>query len=140
MTPAQETALGRAMLKMALSECHRGKLPPGGVNPRPQLRRKTMSEQAARREVATQLGREKVGTVGTFIRAAAEKSGFTVSELTGRTRRRDIVDCRQDAMLEAWKAGHDKSAIGRAFNRDHSTVDNSLRMALQRSLDRMAAE
>ncbi|MGE5500595.1 MAG: helix-turn-helix domain-containing protein [Ignavibacteriales bacterium] len=64
-----------------------------------------------------------------IIREVAEDHGLTPEDITGRSRCRKIAHARQDAMWRArqvkWASGaprYSAPMIGRALNRDHSTV------------------
>lgn len=65
-------------------------------------------------------GRPRIAEI---IAKTAEKHGLKVSDLTGPRRFRPIVRARWEAMAEAYDLRiWQSTVIGRAFNRDHSTV------------------
>ena len=57
-----------------------------------------------------------------IINDCAEKHGLSANEITGVNRFSEIVEARWDVIIKARKFGHTKSAIGRALNRDHTTI------------------
>jgi chromosomal replication initiator protein len=67
-----------------------------------------------------------------MIAEVARVTGHAVEELTGRDRTDGIVKVRQHAMLLAHQAGYSMPQIGRAFNRDHTTVLEGIRHARRR--------
>ena len=56
------------------------------------------------------------------VAEVAGKAGLTVSDVLGRSRVRHVVKVRQRAMCRLYAEGWSLSAIGRLFDRDHSTV------------------
>lgn len=68
------------------------------------------------------------------LREAAEVSGRTVAELRKTTRGDKLTSqARQAAMWHAHKQGVSHSAIGRFFNRNHTTVMHAVKAAQARS-------
>lgn len=67
-----------------------------------------------------------------MIAEVARETGHTVEDLTGRNRFLPVVKVRQHAMLLAHEAGYSTPQIGRAFNRDHTTVLEGIRNARRR--------
>jgi chromosomal replication initiation ATPase DnaA len=61
-----------------------------------------------------------------IIEATAALYGVTPDHLTGPDRTRGIAQARQAAFSAAHQEGHSIAAIGRAFNRDHTTVMHGL--------------
>lgn len=68
-----------------------------------------------------------------IIAKFATDRGITVRDLKSPKRHRPIVHDRQDLMLKLWEeTDMDQGEIGRRFNRDRTTVINSLRRARER--------
>lgn len=62
------------------------------------------------------------------IRNAAARHGLSVAALIGPSRQSEIVAARWEAMRAIHEQfGDNAAAIGRLFNRDHSTVLHALR-------------
>ena len=62
-----------------------------------------------------------------IVRAVAAERGFTVETILGRGRSHPIVAVRWEVWRRLHDAGWSSVAIGRAFDRDHSTVLHALR-------------
>lgn len=58
-----------------------------------------------------------------LLEVVAKKHGVSITSLVGKTRQRDIVDIRS-ALVKSLRNDWNMSfpAIGRLFNRDHSTI------------------
>jgi chromosomal replication initiator protein len=84
---------------------------------------------AAMAAESRQIGYRETVTAMDIIAGIAAEYGFTVSEITGPSRTRDVVMVRQLAMVEVRKRKPALSLpqIGRLFNRDHTTVLYALR-------------
>jgi chromosomal replication initiation ATPase DnaA len=62
-------------------------------------------------------------TMRDIIERVAEEYGFDYEDMIGRDRSMRIAHVRQDAMHECWRTRRwSLPQIGRAFNRDHTTV------------------
>jgi chromosomal replication initiator protein len=49
--------------------------------------------------------------------------GYTLAALCGDSRQKPLVHARQEAMQRCYReTGHSTTAVGRFFNRDHTTV------------------
>lgn len=59
-------------------------------------------------------------TLSDFVAQAASQAGCTVEQI--RSPQRRWAPARQDAMRRAYEAGFSAPMVGRAFNRDHTTV------------------
>lgn len=69
-------------------------------------------------------------TIEAVIGEMARIHGLLPEDLSGRSRRRQFVEARQQAMwLARWVLGLSYPAIGRALGRDHSTVMYGVRQA-----------
>jgi chromosomal replication initiator protein len=65
-----------------------------------------------------------------FIAEAAAEAGVTVAHILGPQRPRRIAEPRQKAMARAYATGrYSLPQIGRAFDRDHTTVLHACRKA-----------
>ena len=74
-------------------------------------------------------------TLTDHIRDAALKAGCTPEIILGQRRDRRTAHARQDAMADAYATGrYSLPQIGRAFNRDHTTVLYAVRIVEQRRL------
>ena len=62
------------------------------------------------------------GLLHALVEDAAREAGVTVAQMLGPQRNRSIAWARQRAMAKAFRAGFSAPQIGRAFNRDHTTV------------------
>lgn len=62
-----------------------------------------------------------------LIDVVAEATGFTADQILSHTRGGAVEKARHLVMFEAHAAGVSKAAIGRAMNRDHSTVLHGIR-------------
>ena len=62
-----------------------------------------------------------------IVRAVAAERGFTVETILGRGRSRPIVAVRWEVWRRLHDAGWSSVAIGRAFDRDHTTILHALR-------------
>jgi chromosomal replication initiation ATPase DnaA len=62
------------------------------------------------------------GFLHALVEDAAREAGVPVSVILGHRRQRPIVLARQRAMKAAFEEGFSSPQIGRAFNRDHTTV------------------
>lgn len=62
------------------------------------------------------------------VRAAAAH-GLTLATLRSDSRKRPLFRCRQSVATQARKEGFSFPQIGRALNRDHSTVIYAVRAA-----------
>lgn len=58
---------------------------------------------------------------------AATAHGFTLSALRSDSRKRSLFRCRQSIATQAREEGFSFPQIGRALNRDHSTVVHAVR-------------
>lgn len=58
------------------------------------------------------------------IERVSSRSGFSVEQITGRSRRADLVKARHEAIYEAYRwSGMSTPVIGQAFGgRDHSSI------------------
>ncbi|KFB10354.1 Chromosomal replication initiator protein DnaA [Nitratireductor basaltis] len=67
--------------------------------------------------------------VKNIIQRVAEEHGLCIGDLVGRSRCRKLVAVRQKAIREVHQTRPDLSyvQIGRAFNRDHTTVLHAIR-------------
>jgi chromosomal replication initiation ATPase DnaA len=63
----------------------------------------------------------------TIIDLVARRHGLTIDLLRGQSRSAPLVRVRQFAMSEARDAGYSLPEIGRALNRDHTTVLHGIR-------------
>lgn len=57
-----------------------------------------------------------------IIGVASVRFGASIPAIRGESRARDIVDVRRAIVLEAQRAGFNWTTIGRALNRDRTTV------------------
>lgn len=63
----------------------------------------------------------------------AVRNRVTVKDLKGPDRSRPLVHIRQDIMRQIHETGEiSLAAVGRMFNRDHSTVINAIRRSKER--------
>lgn len=62
------------------------------------------------------------GFLHALVEDAAREAGVPVAVILGHRRQAVIVRARQRAMKAAFEAGFSAPQIGRAFNRDHTTV------------------
>ena len=62
----------------------------------------------------------------TLIASVAQKHGFSAEQLKGPRRPQELVDARWEFIREARAKGHSMPQIGRAINRDHTTVKHAL--------------
>ena len=67
-----------------------------------------------------------------IAREVAEKYGLTVADLKGRSVVRFISRARHEAFWRCLEAGHSSGAIGRWFNRDHTSVLSGVRAHKER--------
>lgn len=74
------------------------------------------------------------GPIHTITRVVAEQHGITLSEIRSARRSRDVTGPRQIAMALSAELVQDTSLpqIGRAFNRDHTTVIHAIRVVSER--------
>ena len=81
-----------------------------------------------------------VNEVSAIAEAVALLIGLTVDDIMGRRRGQPAVEARQLVMYVAWRRGFSKCAIGRAMDRDHSTVVHGIRAEAERrgELDHLA--
>lgn len=61
------------------------------------------------------------------LAVAAERSGLTVAQITGGRKSSEIAKVRQCVMYATQRAGLSLPQIGRALNRDHTTVLHGVR-------------
>ena len=61
-----------------------------------------------------------------IVRAVAAERGFTVETILGRGRSHPIVAVRWEVWRRLHDAGWSSVAIGRAFDRDHTTILHAL--------------
>lgn len=71
----------------------------------------------------------------TIIDRTARSLGLSLDDLTRPDRRKFTVKVRNIAMAEARAAGYSLAAIGRAVDRDHSTVLHGIRSLPTYALD-----
>lgn len=62
-----------------------------------------------------------------IIAATEGYSGIPSWQIMGQSRKAPIAEARQMAMAHCYAAGHSLSAIGRKFERDHTTVLHAVR-------------
>lgn len=63
-----------------------------------------------------------------LIRQVAAGHGFTVAQVLGTSRAADLVRARWACMAAVWlEFGDGVTALGRLFNRDHTSVMHALR-------------
>lgn len=62
-----------------------------------------------------------------LVVGGAELFGFSIKKLRSPTRQRPVFRCRQWIARHARAQGHTWWEIGRALNRDHSTIIHSVR-------------
>lgn len=67
------------------------------------------------------------GDVKPFVDAVAAATGLPARLIYGHDRRRNIVAARHLVFYAAHRSGISLSAIGRAMNRDHTTVMSGVR-------------
>lgn len=74
-------------------------------------------------------GGEDKQPVVEIIRVVAVKHGISVQDIKSESRSRHMVEARHEAMALVYKLRPDLSlpAIGRIFNRDHTSVLNAVR-------------
>lgn len=70
--------------------------------------------------------------INVIIARIAEETGIQAERITGHERIRAVAHARQAVMLACHRAGHSKAAIGRALNRDHTTVMHGIKVAMAR--------
>ena len=74
-------------------------------------------------EMLLERGRARDPTVRQIIKEVADKHGVSVGDILSARRPRRIANARREAMYRACtETGLSCSGIGRAFNKDHSTV------------------
>lgn len=66
-------------------------------------------------------------TIRDIIERVSFSNGLTVDEITGPAKQRRFVQPRQAVMSLAAQAGFPLAMIGRALNRDHTTVMHGIR-------------
>lgn len=84
-----------------------------------------------------------VNEIYAIAEAVAMLSGLTVDDIMGRRLDQHAAEARQLVMHVASRRGFSKSAIGRAMDRDHTTVAHGVRAEAARrgeldEMDRMA--
>lgn len=57
-----------------------------------------------------------------LVVSAANRGGHSLQALRGESRAPDLVEARQSVIRQAFTVGFGVTEIGRALNRDHSTV------------------
>jgi chromosomal replication initiation ATPase DnaA len=72
-------------------------------------------------------GRLDRPTVRSIAESVSEKTHIPLDDLLGYTKRQPVARARQFVMWKANKAGHSLAAIGRALNRDHTTIRHGVR-------------
>jgi chromosomal replication initiation ATPase DnaA len=65
--------------------------------------------------------------IDAIIDLVARRHGMSIDVLRGKSRSAPLVRIRQLAMSEARDAGYSLPEIGRALNRDHTTVLHGIR-------------
>ena len=68
-----------------------------------------------------------------IVADAARDAGCTVDQMVGYGRAREVVEARHAAMRRAYEAGYSMPQIGRAFDRDPTTVHHAIRKAVKRA-------
>ena len=71
-------------------------------------------------------------TIRAIIRDASVLTGIPVPDIIGHKRTKEFVRVRQAVMWEARRQGYSLPQIGRALNRDHTTVIHGLRQVERR--------
>jgi hypothetical protein len=66
-------------------------------------------------------------TLKKIIETTAERHGLQVSEVQSSCRRRKFVKCRQEIAVKARESGYSYPRIGRALNRDHTSIMHLVR-------------
>lgn len=61
-----------------------------------------------------------------IVADAAREAGCTVDQMVGYGRSREVVEARHAAMRRAYAAGYSMPQIGRAFDRDPTTVHHAI--------------
>ena len=69
------------------------------------------------------------------IDAIAELHGYTVEDILGRSRPKQLVEVRRKCVVRMRSKGYSTTEIGRIMNRDHSTIVHSLQKMAQEALD-----
>jgi chromosomal replication initiation ATPase DnaA len=72
------------------------------------------------------------GAVKPYVNAVAEATGIPAGAFYGRGKKKKIAEARQLVMYLANRGGVSLSAIGRALNRDHTTVMHGVRVEAKR--------
>ena len=75
---------------------------------------------------------ERLGTVRYHVRKVADETGQTPEAILGPTKITEVVSARWEVIRRARADGHSFSAIGRALNRDHTTIINAVRRMEER--------
>ena len=57
----------------------------------------------------------------------AREHGFQTSQVRGESRSKDLVTCRKHICISAHELGYPYTTIGRALNRDHTTVMHAVK-------------
>ncbi len=65
--------------------------------------------------------------VATLVAFVARRHGIEPAHIYGRSHRPEYAHPRQEVMFLADKAGHSQAAIGRALDRDHTTIIHGIR-------------
>lgn len=60
--------------------------------------------------------------VADIVATAAEVTGISADEITGKCRKQSIMGVRFACYMLGARAGHSTPAIGKLFGRDHSTI------------------
>lgn len=75
----------------------------------------------------TEIAECGAGAVKAYVDAVAEATGLQPRVIYGASRKRQIAMARQLVMFLAHRDGVSLSTIGRALNRDHTTVLHGVR-------------
>lgn len=75
------------------------------------------------------------GAVRPYVNAVAEATGIPAWVFYGRGKKKKIAEARQLVMYLANRGGMSLSDIGRALNRDHTTVMHGVRAEAKRRGD-----
>ena len=75
------------------------------------------------------------GSIEAYVAQAAWEAGVPRATIRGKSRIRPIAHCRQFYMWLAVQNGHSQASVGRAFNRDHTTVAYAIKEVEKRRND-----
>ena len=80
------------------------------------------------------LGRDDKMPIGEIVATTSVVFNVPVRSILGPSRRRNKVKARHAAMYICYQEGHTYAAIGKAMNRDHTTVFSAVK-AVQAKID-----